>query len=112
MHPALVPRELAARRRQRREERGLRAELCARPVDVLRRRRRHAADGDGRGLRHDRDRPQHLRARGRVGAQPSARASPARPRKMLPLDDIRTQYYLRFGVLDQPGVCNYITKEV
>jgi homoserine dehydrogenase len=26
------------------------------------------------------------------------------PRKLVPLDDIRTQYYLRFGVQDQPGV--------
>jgi homoserine dehydrogenase len=29
---------------------------------------------------------------------------PAEPRRLVPLADIRTRYYLRFGVLDQPGV--------
>ena len=36
-----------------------------------------------------------------------ARAKPARPvasRPMLPMSEIRTKYYLRFGVVDQPGV--------
>ena len=101
--PGADPGELAARRRRRRQERGLRPELRARAVDVLRRRRRHAADRDGGRLRHDRDRPQHLRARRR---RRRARRARARRRRapLVPLADIRTRYYLRFGVADQPGV--------
>ena len=70
-------------------------------VDVLRRRRRHAADRDVGGLRHHRDRPQHLGARAGA-ARPAATAPSAAP--MLPIADVRARYYLRFGVVDQPGV--------
>jgi homoserine dehydrogenase len=39
-----------------------------------------------------------------AGVQPPTRPRPAVARPMVPLDDIRTRYYLRFGVADQPGV--------
>jgi homoserine dehydrogenase len=39
-----------------------------------------------------------------AGARPEARPRPAAARPMVPLADIRTRYYLRFGVADQPGV--------
>ena len=39
-----------------------------------------------------------------AGVQPPTRPRPAVPRPMVPLADIRTRYYLRFGVADQPGV--------
>jgi homoserine dehydrogenase len=42
-------------------------------------------------------------ARAAGGARPM-RPRPAQARKLLPLADVRSKYYLRFGVLDQPGV--------
>jgi homoserine dehydrogenase len=42
-------------------------------------------------------------ARAAGGARPQ-RPRPATARPMLPLADIRAKYYLRFGVVDQPGV--------
>ena len=42
-------------------------------------------------------------ARAAGGARPQ-RPRPASPRPMLPIADIRSKYYLRFGVVDQPGV--------
>ena len=39
-----------------------------------------------------------------AGAQPPTRPRPAVARPMVPLAEIRTRYYLRFGVADQPGV--------
>jgi homoserine dehydrogenase len=42
-------------------------------------------------------------ARAAGGARPQ-RPRPAIERPMLPLDDVRSKYYLRFGVVDQPGV--------
>jgi homoserine dehydrogenase len=42
-------------------------------------------------------------ARAAGGARPQ-RPRPAAPRPLLPLADIRSKYYLRFGVVDQPGV--------
>jgi homoserine dehydrogenase len=42
-------------------------------------------------------------ARAAGGARP-VRPRPAAQRPLLPLADIRAKYYLRFGVLDQPGV--------
>ncbi|MBX3158466.1 MAG: homoserine dehydrogenase [Deltaproteobacteria bacterium] len=35
---------------------------------------------------------------------PQARPRPTTPKKLVPLADVRTRYYLRFGVHDQPGV--------
>ena len=43
-------------------------------------------------------------ARARRRCAPPSAPRPAAPRPLLPLADIRTRYYLRFGVLDQPGV--------
>ncbi len=34
----------------------------------------------------------------------ASRPRPAKPRPLLPLADVRAKYYLRFGVVDQPGV--------
>jgi len=42
-------------------------------------------------------------ARAAGGARPQ-RPRPAVPRPMLPLGEVRSKYYLRFGVVDQPGV--------
>lgn len=42
-------------------------------------------------------------ARAAGGARPQ-RPRTAIERPMLPLDDVRSKYYLRFGVVDQPGV--------
>jgi homoserine dehydrogenase len=42
-------------------------------------------------------------ARAAGGARPM-RPRPASARPLLPLSDIRSKYYLRFGVVDQPGV--------
>ena len=42
-------------------------------------------------------------ARAAGGARPQ-RPRPAVTRPMLPLDEVRSKYYLRFGVVDQPGV--------
>jgi homoserine dehydrogenase len=42
-------------------------------------------------------------ARAAGGARP-VRPRPAAPRTLLPIDDVRTRYYLRFGVVDRPGV--------
>lgn len=42
-------------------------------------------------------------ARAAGGARP-ARPRPAVSRPLLPIEDIRSKYYLRFGVVDQPGV--------
>jgi homoserine dehydrogenase len=40
----------------------------------------------------------------RAGSHVAPRPRPAVARPLVPLADIRTQYYLRFGVADQPGV--------
>jgi len=40
----------------------------------------------------------------RAAGAPRSPAPVATPRAMVPLADIRTRYYLRFGVTDQPGV--------
>ncbi|MDB4962880.1 MAG: Homoserine dehydrogenase [Myxococcales bacterium] len=40
----------------------------------------------------------------RAGSQAAPRPRPAVARPLVPLAEIRTQYYLRFGVADQPGV--------
>jgi homoserine dehydrogenase len=40
----------------------------------------------------------------RAGAHAAPRPRPAVARPLIPLGEIRTQYYLRFGVADQPGV--------
>ncbi len=40
----------------------------------------------------------------RAAGAPRSPARVATPRAMVPLADIRTRYYLRFGVADQPGV--------
>jgi homoserine dehydrogenase len=42
-------------------------------------------------------------ARAAGGARPQ-RPRPAQTRPLLPLADVRSKYYLRFGVVDQPGV--------
>ncbi len=42
-------------------------------------------------------------ARAAGGAKPQ-RPSPARTRPLLPLSEVKGRYYLRFGVVDQPGV--------
>ncbi|MGE5186011.1 MAG: homoserine dehydrogenase, partial [Acidobacteriota bacterium] len=42
-------------------------------------------------------------ARAAGGARPQ-RPRPAAARRILPLADVRAKYYLRFGVVDQPGV--------
>jgi homoserine dehydrogenase len=42
-------------------------------------------------------------ARAAGGARPQ-RPRSAVTRAMLPLDEVRSKYYLRFGVVDQPGV--------
>ncbi len=39
-----------------------------------------------------------------AGATRAPRPGPAEARKLVPLADLRTRYYLRFGVHDQPGV--------
>lgn len=39
-----------------------------------------------------------------AGAQRSTRPRPAAARPLVPLAEIRTRYYVRFGVSDQPGV--------
>jgi homoserine dehydrogenase len=39
-----------------------------------------------------------------AGAPAPTRPRPAQPRALVPLDEIRTRYYLRFGVHDKPGV--------
>jgi homoserine dehydrogenase len=39
-----------------------------------------------------------------AGAPRPTRPRPAQPRPVMALDDIRTRYYLRFGVHDKPGV--------
>jgi GNAT superfamily N-acetyltransferase len=39
-----------------------------------------------------------------LAAKSSSRPRPTTPRKLVPIDDVRTRYYLRFGVHDQPGV--------
>ena len=72
MHPTLVPRRWSCSPTcQRREERGLRLSLCARRVDVLRRRRRDDADRDGGRS------PTVIE----VSAATSSRARPARRRR-------------------------------
>ena len=40
----------------------------------------------------------------RAGSQAPQRPRPVVARPLVPLSEIRTQYYLRFGVADQPGV--------
>ncbi len=40
----------------------------------------------------------------RAGAHTHPRPRPAVARPLIPLSEIKTQYYLRFGVADQPGV--------
>ena len=40
----------------------------------------------------------------RAGSHTPARPRPTAPRALVPLADIRSSYYLRFGVHDQPGV--------
>jgi len=40
----------------------------------------------------------------RAGSHTPARPRPTAPRALVPLADIRSSYYLRFGVQDQPGV--------
>ena len=40
----------------------------------------------------------------RAGAHTAPRPRPVVARPLIPLSEIRTQYYLRFGVSDQPGV--------
>jgi homoserine dehydrogenase len=42
-------------------------------------------------------------ARAAGGARPQ-RPRPAQARRLLPIADVRARYYLRFGVVDQPGV--------
>jgi homoserine dehydrogenase len=39
-----------------------------------------------------------------AGAPRPTRPRPVQPRALLAIEDIRTRYYLRFGVHDQPGV--------
>src|SRR4029079_17120590 len=39
-----------------------------------------------------------------AGAPQPTRPRPAQPRALVALDDIRSRYYLRFGVHDMPGV--------
>ncbi len=39
-----------------------------------------------------------------AGAPAPMRPRPAQPRPLVALDDVRTRYYLRFGVHDKPGV--------
>jgi homoserine dehydrogenase len=38
----------------------------------------------------------------------ATRAIHARPRRLVPLDDLETRYYLRFDVADDPGVLGHI----
>jgi homoserine dehydrogenase len=45
----------------------------------------------------------NILARAAGGAR-AGRPRPAAQRPLLPLADVRTRYYLRFGVIDQPGV--------
>ena len=40
----------------------------------------------------------------RAGAPSTPRPHPTAPRELVPLAELRSAYYLRFGVLDQPGV--------
>ncbi|MGE0870272.1 MAG: homoserine dehydrogenase [Kofleriaceae bacterium] len=40
----------------------------------------------------------------RAAGPSSRRPRPVAPRQLVPLADVRTRYYLRFGVIDQPGV--------
>jgi homoserine dehydrogenase len=40
----------------------------------------------------------------RVGAPAPPRPRPVQPRPLVPIGEIRTRYYLRFGVHDKPGV--------
>ncbi|MGE0548096.1 MAG: homoserine dehydrogenase [Kofleriaceae bacterium] len=40
----------------------------------------------------------------RAAGPSSRRPRPVTPRQLVPLADVRTRYYLRFGVIDQPGV--------
>lgn len=44
------------------------------------------------------------RAGAQAGAPVHARPRPAVPRTLVPLAELRSSYYLRFGVADQPGV--------
>jgi homoserine dehydrogenase len=46
---------------------------------------------------------------GRAGVAPTLRHRAITDRPLLPLAEIRSRYYLRFGVLDQPGVLGQIT---
>jgi homoserine dehydrogenase len=46
---------------------------------------------------------------GRAGAAPTRRHRAITDRPLLPLAEIRSRYYLRFGVVDQPGVLGQIT---
>jgi homoserine dehydrogenase len=46
---------------------------------------------------------------GRAGAAPTRSHRALTHKPLLPLADIRSRYYLRFGVLDQPGVLGQIT---
>ncbi|HEY5935287.1 MAG TPA: ACT domain-containing protein, partial [Kofleriaceae bacterium] len=41
---------------------------------------------------------------GRAGMQRTSRPRPVQPRPLVPIGDVSTRYYLRFGVRDQPGV--------
>lgn len=41
---------------------------------------------------------------GRAGMQRSSRPRPVQARPLVPIADVSTRYYLRFGVRDQPGV--------
>ena len=41
---------------------------------------------------------------GRAGMQRTSRPRPVQPRPLVPIADVSTRYYLRFGVRDQPGV--------
>ncbi|MDX2091923.1 MAG: homoserine dehydrogenase [Kofleriaceae bacterium] len=45
----------------------------------------------------------NMRARAAAGFAPP-RPRPTAPRRLVPLADVRSSYYLRFGVHDQPGV--------
>ena len=101
-HGAAPP---SARRRQRRAQRHRRAGRGAGREHVSRRRRRHDADRDRGRRRSDGDRAQPAARQPRPRARRSAiRCAARRGRAWSALDDLHSEYYLRFMVVDRPGV--------
>ena len=109
VHPTMIPAALAAGRGVRRLQRRLHHRRRGRRPDVLRARRRPAADRL-RGVVGRRSRSPAGIAHGIPAAGARAARRWARPPLPLrPMDDVRCGYYLRVMAQDRPGVLSRVT---